>query len=134
MKSVGCMMEQRVVEIAEERGHSFTEEQLETIAVESAQRLGYVTLKDEHLEAIVTFVQGNDCFIALPTGYGKSAIYGVLPYVFDIMKGMFTLLQDNYISVLVVFLGTTGSINIVVCVSPLTSLMLDQQSNFVPRG
>ena len=125
-------MEQRVVEIAEERGHSFTEEQLGTIAVESAQRLGYVTLKDEQLEAIVTFVQGNDCFIALPTGYGKSAIYGVLPYVFDIMKGMFTLLQDNYISVLVIFLGTTGSI--VVCVSPLTSLMLDQQSNFVPHG
>lgn len=31
-----------------------------------------------------------------------------------------------------VFAGTTG--NIVVCVSPLTSLMLDQQSKFVPRG
>lgn len=75
------------VENTEEGGQYFTEEQLKTIAVESAQRLGYSTLKDKQLEAIVTFVQGNDCFIALPTGYGKSAIYGVLPYVFDTIKG-----------------------------------------------
>ena len=34
-------------------------------------------LKDDQLEleAIVTFALGNDCFIALPTEYAKSAIY-----------------------------------------------------------
>ena len=73
---------------SQERGRSLTESQLRSIAVESAQRLGYPTLKDEQLEAIVSFAQGNDCFIALPTGYGKSAIYGVLPYVSDTIKGM----------------------------------------------
>ena len=41
MKLVGCMMDQRLVKTAEECGHSFTVEQLGTIAVESAQRLGY---------------------------------------------------------------------------------------------
>ena len=71
-----------------QRGRAaFTEAQLRAIAVDSAQRLGYPTLKDEQLKAIVTFAQGNDCFVALPTGYGKSAIYGVLPYVFDTIKG-----------------------------------------------
>ena len=68
-----------------------TESQLRLIAVESARRLGYATLKDKQLEAIVTFALGNDCFIALPTGYGKSAIYGVLPFVFDTIKGIFDL-------------------------------------------
>jgi len=71
----------------EEHGNSFTEEQLRTIAIESAQHIGYQTLKNKQLEAIVTFVCGNDCFTALPTGFGKSAIY-VLPYVFDKIKGI----------------------------------------------
>ena len=34
---------------SQERGRSLTESQLRSIAVESAQRLGYPTLKDEQL-------------------------------------------------------------------------------------
>ena len=48
---------------------------------ESARQLGFDALKDKQLEAISAFVDGNDTFVSLPTGYGKSAIYAVLPYV-----------------------------------------------------
>ena len=50
---------------------------LKQIAIESAQRLGYDRLKEKQLEAIVSFLQGNDTFVALPTSYGKSLIYAV---------------------------------------------------------
>ena len=46
-----------------------------------------VVLKDKQVEAIETFVNGSDVFVALPTGYGKSLIYGFLPSVFDLYKG-----------------------------------------------
>ena len=51
-------------------------------------KLGYTKLKNEQLSAIKGFVSGKDVFVSLPTGYGKSLIYGVLPLVFNFMKGM----------------------------------------------
>ena len=63
-----------------------TESQLKLIATESARYLGYATLEDEQLEAVVTFSLGNDCFIALPTGYRKSAMYTLL---LSLLKGLF---------------------------------------------
>ena len=62
---------------------------LEEIIRECASRLGYRELKDEQITAISSFVQGNDIFVALPTGYGKSLIYAVLPYVFDVKRGRY---------------------------------------------
>ena len=38
-----------------------------------------ITLKEKQLEAIISFLKGFDVFITLPTGYGKSIIYGLLP-------------------------------------------------------
>ena len=40
-------------------------------------------LKLKQLEAIQAFMSGKDTFVSLPTGYGKSAIYAVLPLAFD---------------------------------------------------
>jgi len=37
---------------------------------------------------VCAFVQGHDTFVSLPTGYGKSTIYAILPYVFDKLKGI----------------------------------------------
>ena len=65
------------------------------------------TLKDKQKEAICSFVNGRDFFVILPTGYGKTLCYVLLPYVFDHLRGI-----------------TRSSI--VICVSPLISLMMDQ--------
>ena len=61
----------------------------------------------------MSILNGNDTFVSLP-GYGKSVIYTALPFVEDQMY------------------GRNGSI--VICVSPLTSLMKDQQDKFLPMG
>ena len=41
--------------------------------------LGFANLKPEQHRAIVELVRGRDTFVSLPTGYGKSLIYQVLP-------------------------------------------------------
>ena len=63
--------------------------------------------EDKQKEAICSFVNGRDFFVILPTGYGKTLCYVLLPYVFDHLC------------------GKTRS-SIVICVSPLISLMIDQ--------
>ena len=57
-----------------------------TAMTESAKLFG-VKLKDKQEEAILSFIQGHDTFVSLPTGYGKSLIYGILPTIFDKLKG-----------------------------------------------
>jgi len=54
---------------------------------QSADKLG-VTLKEKQREALHGFCQGNDVFVCLPTGYGKSLIYALLPLVFNVLNGM----------------------------------------------
>jgi len=46
-----------------------------------------IQLKDQQAEAILKFSQGYDVFVSLPTGFGKSMIYGLLPLLFDKMRG-----------------------------------------------
>ena len=50
--------------------------------------MGLRPLKPKQLEALQTFVSGKDTFVALPTGYGKSVIFAMLPLMFDNMLGM----------------------------------------------
>ena len=45
----------------------------------AASSLGYSKLKPEQEQAILAFVSGKDVFVALPTGYGKSLCFGLLP-------------------------------------------------------
>ena len=57
-------------------------------AIEEARnQLGFNELKDKQLEAIVSFVGGQDTFVLLPTGYGKSVIYSMLPVVDQMNDG-----------------------------------------------
>ena len=60
------------------------------IILDSGRKLGYKKMKDNQVEAATSFLQGNDTFVSLPTGYGKSLIYAILPLAFDEMKGMAT--------------------------------------------
>ena len=41
--------------------------------------LGITELKPEQQEAVELLLDGKNVFVTLPTGYGKSAIYQVLP-------------------------------------------------------
>ena len=57
------------------------------IIVESGKKLGFDKLKDKQIEAVRHFIEGKDVFVSLPTGYGKSIIYALLPFAFDKLKG-----------------------------------------------
>ena len=62
---------------------------MDEVIDECAKALGLCTLKAYQREAVTTFLSGQDVFVALPTGYGKS-IYGILPLVYyDKLSGMF---------------------------------------------
>jgi superfamily II DNA helicase RecQ len=50
-------------------------------------RVGVAELRDKQREAIESFVSGKDVFVALPTGYGKSLCYQILPSLFDALRG-----------------------------------------------
>ena len=76
---------------------------------QAATSVGYV-LKQEQANAIKHFVIGNDVFISLPTGYGKSLCFLLLPRVFDLLKAV------------------PGKF-IILVVSPLPALMKDQVSS-----
>ena len=83
-------------------------EALDSIIIRASQRLGYTGVRPMQLQAIR---EGNDVFICLPTGSGKSLCNSVLPYAFDDL------------------LNHEGSI--VVFVSPLITLMKDQVSSMI---
>ena len=54
---------------------------------EAAKKIGYTVLKDKQKEAVSLFLQGHDTFVSLPTGYGKSLIYALLPLAHDYSRG-----------------------------------------------
>ena len=39
-------------------------------------------------EGYSKFLFGNDVFVSLPTGYSKLLCFGLLPYVFDALRGV----------------------------------------------
>ena len=80
----------------------------------AVEAVGLHSLKPLQRHVISSFVTGNDVFVSLPTGYGKSYCFVLLPLVFD------------YI------LDSQGSI--VLCISPLTSLMLEQREKYSTKG
>ena len=86
----------------------------------ASRRMGVDGLKPKQLEAIESFVSGKDTFVSLPTGYGKSVIFAILPLLFDFLFGKAGL---NVITLCAYILlkGIQGSIAVVV--TPLISLI-----------
>ena len=72
---------------------------------------GYKSIKPIQAEAVQAVLQGSDVFVTVPTGYGKSLIFQILP-----LCARFLL----------EFLKKTAPAALVV--SPLTALMQDQAS------
>ena len=60
---------------------------IEESILHAARRVGYHDLREQQLHAAKKFLQGNDVFVSLPTGSGKSFISAVLPFVFDHLRG-----------------------------------------------
>ncbi len=81
----------------------------------SVQALGYSAPTQEQEEVIFNFISGRDLFVSLPTGSGKSLCYACLPLVFDELK-------------------LESESSIVIVLSPLNSLMKDQEKKFSCRG
>ena len=59
----------------------------DVVVGEVCHRMGLNPLKPKQLEALNVYISGKDTFVALPTGYGKSIIFAVLPLLFDILFG-----------------------------------------------
>ena len=56
------------------------------LSKQATSYLGYSTLKREQETALLYFVEGNDIFVSLPTGFGKNLRYGLLPLIFDLKR------------------------------------------------
>ncbi len=69
-------------------------------------------LKEKQKEAMKAMYEGNDVFLWLPTGYGKSICYQILPFLFD-----YKLKREGL---------HPSKRSVCVVVSPLISLMVDQ--------
>lgn len=61
--------------------------ELEKSIEESVKALGLCSLKRHQKEAILSFLSGQDVFVLLPTGYGKSIIYAILQLLYDKLNG-----------------------------------------------
>ena len=88
------------------RSTSLSTDATSRIIHEVAERVG-VTLKEKQLGALTSFSGGNDTFVTLPTGYGKSIIYSLLPLIFDKLYIQFSYL---YCDLIVNCPGQAGSI------------------------
>ena len=77
--------------------------------------MGYSSLKSKQLDALDAFLKGHDVFVSLPTGYGKSLIFAMLPSLFDLVRAR-------------------AESSIAIVVSPLAALMLEQRSAFSRMG
>ena len=68
--------------------------------MDASVSFGNNELKLEQHKALKAFVEGRDVFVALPTGYGKSLCYALLPAIFDSKK---ELVEKNNIHLYVSF-------------------------------
>ena len=73
----------------------------------------FPNLKTQQKDAVMAFLQGKDVFVGLPTGFGKTIIPALLPACLDNLHGK-------------------GSI--VLIISPLIALTVDQCKRFVEMG
>ena len=77
-------------------------------------------IKPRQKEALQSIVfKGQDCLIVLPTGYGKSLIYQMLPSLFDKISARNLSSKDK---------------SIVIVVSPLNALIDDQINKLKSAG
>ena len=86
--------------------------------VESIRSLGYESMKEHQRNIIESFVDENDVFAVLPTGYGKSLCYFCWPFLCDYLDQR----------------DPARPWSVVIVVSPLMALKNDQVRNLTDKG
>ena len=81
-------------------------------------KMSHVSLKEEQRSSMGAIYDGDDVFVWLPTGYGKSLCYQALPFLIDFKKG----------------LVDTEKRSAVLVISPLVALMVDQVKSLRKKG
>ena len=86
----------------------------------SRLKRGGTVLSEQQVAAVLSVLRGQDTVVCLPTGHGKSVIFEVVPWCYEMPDG----------------LGEEGkkAVYSVVIVSPLLSLMDKQIQELVERG
>lgn len=83
------------------------------------KKLGSIhVLKEEQKNVIYAIYGGHETFVCLPTGFGKSLCYQVLPFMFDHKLGL---------------IDTPKSCAVLV-ISPLIALMINQVQSLRSKG
>ena len=100
----------------EEPREERSDEAVERAIHSACDHLGVQSLKEKQKEAIKAIIAHQDVFICLPTGYGKSLCYALLPLVFDSL------------------LGREKGTSIVLIISPLTAIMMEQRDKYLHSG
>ena len=99
--------------------HGSTFDQSLTYALSKIGKPGII-LKEEQRSVVRHIYYGKDVFLWLPTGFGKSICYEVLPFLFD--------------HKLATTASAAGISSVVLVISPLLSLMVDQVASLRSRG
>jgi len=91
---------------------NWSDREIETVIEGMFTRVGYPAVNLEQLDAVI--VKGKDVFFSVPTGSGKSLCYSILLLMFDSVQWSYQR-------------------SIIVVISPLKALMLDQLRAFTAK-
>ena len=79
----------------------------------------FSTLKPLQIDAAREILKSKDVFVRLPTGFGKTVITAILPTAFDFLRfGR----------------GIDANASCIICICPLTALMIDQKRRYLEMG
>ena len=96
MHALPLLVTVMLTSISSLRSTSSSTDATSRIIHEVAESVG-VTLKEKQLGALTSLRGGNNAFVMLPTGYGKSLIYSVLPLIVDKLYIQFSYLYCDLV-------------------------------------
>lgn len=91
----------------------------------AAKKLDIAHFKPQQATAICQFVQGQDLFVNLPTGFGKSVVFQAVPIVLDYLNSQHGE-HSSEPTESELELGDGVSKTLVIVVLPLKALAIDQ--------